>query len=191
MLPTRPRPGVRLSLQWDRSGLGPARWPVYRARLERLLQTAFNQVVNPAGKKRPAAKADSLELTLRMVGTEESQALNRQFRGKDSPTNVLTFGYEPLPRATADLVLCLPVLIEEAQQQGKSVGDHFLHMAAHGALHALGFDHQTEPEALVMEELERALLARLGITDPYAFGPSCGKLAPCSTSMPLHVRTRP
>ncbi|MDP4949983.1 MAG: rRNA maturation RNase YbeY, partial [Burkholderiaceae bacterium] len=103
-----------------------------------------------AGKKRrTAAKGAFLELTLRMVGRDESQALNKQFRGKDSPTNVLTFGYEPLPEAVADLVFCLPVLTHEALQQNKSVGDHFLHMAIHGALHALGFDHQTEPEALV------------------------------------------
>jgi probable rRNA maturation factor len=180
VLPTRPRPRVRLSLQWDRASLGPARWPVYRARLERLLQAAFNQVVagdwanqvaNLASKKRRVmAKAAFLELTLRMVGRDESQALNMQFRGKDSPTNVLTFSYEPLPEAAADLVFCLPVLTQEALQQNKSVGDHFLHMAIHGALHALGFDHQTEPEALLMEDLERALLARLGIPDPYALG---------------------
>lgn len=130
-----------------------------------------NQVANLEGKKRrTAAKGAFLELTLRMVGRDESQALNKQFRGKDSPTNVLTFGYEPLPEAVADLVFCLPVLTHEALQQNKSVGDHFLHMAIHGALHALGFDHQTEPEALVMEDLERALLARLGIPDPYAIG---------------------
>lgn len=155
--------------------MGPARWPVHRGRLERLLQAALSQVLNSlttSGSKKAQVKvvAHSLELTLRMVGAEESQTLNRRFRGKDSPTNVLTFGYEPPPRATADLVLCLPVLIEEAQQQGKDVSNHFLHMALHGTLHALGYDHQAEAEALVMEGLERTLLARLGISDPYAAG---------------------
>ena len=155
--------------------MGPARWPVHRGRLERLLQATLSQVINSlttSGSEKRQAKVVThcLELTLRMVGTEESRTLNQQFRGKDSPTNVLTFGYEPLPTAAADLVLCLPVLIEEAQQQGKDVGDHFLHIALHGALHALGHDHQAEAEALAMEGLERTLLARLSIADPYAAG---------------------
>jgi len=157
--------------------LGPARWPVHRGRLERLLQAALSQApdslsltTSGSEKRQVRAVTHSLELTLRMVGAEESRTLNRQFRGKDSPTNVLTFGYEPLPTASADLVLCLPVLIEEAQQQGKDVSSHFLHMALHGALHALGHDHQAEAEALAMEDLERTLLARLGIADPYAAG---------------------
>ncbi|MFZ9722568.1 MAG: rRNA maturation RNase YbeY [Burkholderiaceae bacterium] len=157
--------------------MGPARWPAHRGRLERLLQAALSQVLDSLSlttsgseKRQGRAVTHSLELTLRMVGAEESRTLNRQFRGKDSPTNVLTFGYEPLPTASADLVLCLPVLIEEAQQQGKDVSDHFLHMALHGALHALGHDHQAKAEALAMEGLERTLLARLGIADPYAAG---------------------
>ncbi len=155
---------VRFSLQWDRATLGPAIWPVHRGRIQRLLEATLSQVVDGQAKK------VSLELTLRMVGAAESRALNRQFRGKDSPTNVLTFGYEPLPTASADLVLCLPVLIDEAQQQSKSVSDHFLHMVLHGGLHALEFDHQTDSEANKMEGLERLLLARFGVPDPYAPG---------------------
>lgn len=163
-LPTRPKPVVRFSLQWDRAALGPATWPAHRGRIQRLLGAALSQIAHGP------TTSGSLELTLRMVGAAESRALNWQFRGKDSPTNVLTFGYQPLPAASADLVLCLPVLIDEARQQSKSVSDHFLHMALHGALHALEFDHQTESEANKMEGLERLLLARFGIPDPYAPG---------------------
>ncbi|MGA1273641.1 MAG: rRNA maturation RNAse YbeY, partial [Burkholderiaceae bacterium] len=88
--------------------MGPARWPVHRGRLERLLRATLSQVINSlttsgSEKRQGRAVTHSLELTLRMVGAEESRTLNRQFRGKDSPTNVLTFGYEPLPTASADL----------------------------------------------------------------------------------------
>ena len=169
---------VRFSLQWDRRALGPACWPVQRGRLGRLLQAALACVQTMRATKadgrsknaHPPAPKVTLEVTLRMVGSKESQALNQQFRGRDAPTNVLTFNYEALPQASADLVLCLPVLQKEAHEQKKSVGDHFLHMALHGTLHALGFDHQTESEALTMEAHERQLLARFGIADPYRGG---------------------
>jgi len=105
----------------------------------------------------------------------EARALNRQFRGKDYATNVLSFGYEEAqsrrgraPRLLGDLVICAAVVAREALGQGKPARDHFAHLTIHGVLHLLGFDHETERAARRMEALERRLLAGLGIPDPYS-----------------------
>ena len=126
-----------------------------------------------------ATLADSpsshLELVLRLVDEAESRELNRTYRGKDSPTNVLSFPFEPPPglpedaetSLLGDLVICAPVVASEAALQGKPLEAHWAHMVIHGTLHLLGFDHQNADDAVEMECRERDILATLGFPDPY------------------------
>jgi probable rRNA maturation factor len=118
-----------------------------------------------------ACDAEAAIVTLRFVDAEEGRILNRDYRGKgkekDYATNVLSFPYEPPPQLAGDLVLCVPVVLREAEEQGKPAGDHFAHLVVHGMLHLQGYDHQTDAEANLMETRERQILARLGIADPY------------------------
>ncbi len=114
------------------------------------------------------ALADDAEITVRIVDTEEGQALNREYRHKDYATNVLTFDYQQEPTVLADLVLCAPVVAREAQEQNKSLQEHYAHLLVHGTLHAQGWDHETsEQDAQEMEAYETAILQELGFTDPY------------------------
>jgi probable rRNA maturation factor len=108
-------------------------------------------------------------LALRLVDADEGRALNREFRGKDYATNVLTFEYgtDPDGQASGDIVLCVPVLRREADEQGKPLLAHAAHLVIHGVLHALGYDHLEPVEAEEMEALEIAILARMGLPDPY------------------------
>ena len=116
---------------------------------------------------RHALAADA-EITVRIVGIEEGQALNRDYRKKDYATNVLTFDYAQEPLVMADLVLCAPVVEREAKEQGKTLQAHYAHMLVHGALHAQGWDHETsEADALEMEAYEVEILAGLGFDNPY------------------------
>ncbi|SEM12428.1 rRNA maturation RNase YbeY [Halomonas daqiaonensis] len=112
------------------------------------------------------------ELTIRFVDDAESQALNRDYRGRDRPTNVLSFPFESPPGITlallGDLVICHPVVVREAAEQDKSLRAHYAHMVVHGTLHLLGHDHEEDTEAEAMEAIEREILASLGIADPYA-----------------------
>lgn len=115
------------------------------------------------------ALAVDAEITVRIVGTEEGQALNAQFRKKDYATNVLTFDYQQTPTVMADLVICGPVIEREAKEQNKSLQEHYAHMLVHGTLHAQGWDHETsEEDANEMEAYETDIMAELGYTDPYA-----------------------
>ena len=108
------------------------------------------------------------ELTVRVVGEEEAQSLNRDYRQKDYATNVLTFDYTQAPVVTADLVLCGPVVAREAAEQGKTLQSHYAHLLVHATLHAQGYDHETnERDAIEMETLEILLLASMGFDDPY------------------------
>jgi probable rRNA maturation factor len=108
------------------------------------------------------------QIAVRVVGEDEGRALNRQYRGKDYATNVLTFDYARQPVVMADLVLCGPVIEREAADQGKTLQAHYAHLLVHGALHAQGYDHETdEGDALEMETLEILLLAALGFQNPY------------------------
>ena len=115
-----------------------------------------------------AALAADAEIAVRLVDAEEGQALNRDFRKKDYATNVLTFDYARSPVVMADLVICAPVIEQEAQEQGKALEAHYAHMLVHGTLHAQGWDHLKKKEAEAMEAREREVLAALGFDDPYA-----------------------
>jgi probable rRNA maturation factor len=122
-----------------------------------------------------AAMPDLLgEITVRLVEADESASLNRRYRDNDKPTNVLSFPCQPPPAPIeddllplGDLVLCVPVIAAEAEEQGKALDAHWAHMLIHGCLHLRGFDHETTAEARAMEEKERNLMALLGFADPY------------------------
>jgi len=114
------------------------------------------------------------ELTIRFVDAAEGQQLNREYRGKDYATNVLTFAYnegediaEEEP-TRADIILCTDVLQREAAEQGKTVEEHTAHLIVHGVLHAQGYDHEDDEEADEMESIETEILGTLGYADPYA-----------------------
>ncbi|WP_335342326.1 rRNA maturation RNase YbeY [Sedimenticola hydrogenitrophicus] len=116
-------------------------------------------------------RLERAELVVRIVDREESRQLNREYRGKDSPTNVLSFPFEA-PAVVAndllgDLVICAPLVAEEAAEQGKPLEAHWAHLLVHGVLHLLGFDHINDPEAETMEGLEVEILESLGYSDPY------------------------
>jgi probable rRNA maturation factor len=144
------RPELRLSLQQPD---GRHRKTLARHRVARWVRAALEA---------PA------EITVRIVGEAEGRALNRDFRGKDYATNVLTFDYARAPVVAADLVLCAPVVAREAREQGKRLADHYAHLLVHGTLHAQGWDHERgAAEARAMEAREVALLAGLGVADPY------------------------
>jgi probable rRNA maturation factor len=114
---------------------------------------------------------DAVELVVRIVDEAEMTALNQRYRGKTGVTNVLSFPYEPMPGVSSgllgDVVVCAPVVAEEAVRQGKSLDAHWAHLVMHGVLHLQGFDHHHDPDAYRMETLETQLLAGLGFADPY------------------------
>ncbi|WP_027669774.1 rRNA maturation RNase YbeY [Rheinheimera baltica] len=111
------------------------------------------------------------EVTIRIVDNSESQQLNLGYRGKDKPTNVLSFPFQCPPGIElpllGDLVICAPVVMQEATEQGKSLNAHWAHMVIHGCLHLLGFDHINDDDAEQMEAEEVTILQQLGITNPY------------------------
>ena len=111
------------------------------------------------------------EVTIRIVGNAESQQLNFDYRGKDKPTNVLSFPFQCPPGIElpllGDLVICAPVVAMEAQQQNKTLSAHWAHMVVHGCLHLLGFDHINDDDAEQMEAEEVTILQQLGFTNPY------------------------
>ena len=115
-----------------------------------------------------ALRADA-RITVRLVGLDEGRALNRDYRGRDYATNVLTFVLgDDGPPYDGDLALCAPVVAREAREQGKDVMAHYAHLTVHGVLHLQGYEHEHEPEAMAMEALETRILRRLGFPDPYA-----------------------
>ncbi|TVT58029.1 MAG: rRNA maturation RNase YbeY [Sedimenticola thiotaurini] len=116
-------------------------------------------------------RLDQVELVIRIVDLEESQQLNREYRGMDKPTNVLSFPFEA-PEVVesdhiGDLVICAPVVAAEAAEQGKPLEAHWAHLVVHGVLHLLGFDHINDQQAEEMENLEVEILANLGFSNPY------------------------
>ena len=144
------RPALRLALQFADAS---HRASLARADLARWIR---------------AALAAPAEITVRIVGEAEGRTLNRDFRGQDHATNVLTFPYATTPVLTADLILCAPVVEREAAAQGLALGAHYAHLLVHGTLHAQGFDHLRAGDARRMEARETEILAGLGIADPYA-----------------------
>ncbi len=118
-----------------------------------------------------ASVEQTVEMVIRVVNEQESRQLNSRYRGKDQPTNVLSFPFEPPPGLNndhlGDLVICAAVVKREAEQQHKPEREHWAHMVVHGVLHLRGFDHQTETQAGEMETLEKLILQGLGIQDPY------------------------
>jgi len=108
------------------------------------------------------------EITVRIVDAEEGLALNKSYRGRDYATNVLTFDYTQAPVVTADLVLCAPVVAQEAKDNKKTLQAHYAHLLVHGTLHAQGWDHETgDEDAEAMEAREIAILAGVGVKNPY------------------------
>jgi probable rRNA maturation factor len=153
-------PELSLSVQY---GVTDARLPRWRLRrwVELAIQAAYQDGL---------VEFERVQLGLRLVGQAEGREMNAGFRQKDYATNVLTFEYgvDPKGTATGDIVLCLPVLVREAREQGKSMIDHAAHLTVHGTLHALGYDHLKARQAKHMERLETEVLARMKISDPYA-----------------------
>lgn len=121
-----------------------------------------------------AALERDVEVTLRLVGRAEGRRLNRDFRGRDHATNVLTFVYsDPGQPLAGDIVLCAPVVEAEARAQGKARDAHYAHLVVHGMLHLQGYDHERSAAAAAMEARESEIVTRLGYADPYADdGPS-------------------
>lgn len=145
-----PRPELSLSLQFAD--------PRHRAHLPR------HKVIRWI---RAALDAPG-EITVRIVDADEGRTLNHEFRQKDYATNVLTFDYSHEPVVVADLILCAPVVEDEAKVQGITLEAHYAHLLVHGTLHAQGHDHEDDDEAEVMEARETEVLAALGFDDPYA-----------------------
>lgn len=114
---------------------------------------------------------DEFDLTVRLVDEQESHQLNFDYRGKDKPTNVLSFPFEAPPgveiNLLGDLIICKQVVEQEAKDQDKTLAAHWAHMVVHGALHLLGYDHIDDEEAIEMESLETQILQRMGFEDPY------------------------
>ncbi|ELR64358.1 Metal-dependent hydrolase YbeY [Photobacterium marinum] len=112
------------------------------------------------------------EVTIRLVDEEESHTLNHEYRGKDKPTNVLSFPFEAPPGIEmdllGDLIICRQVVEKEAREQNKPLNAHWAHMVVHGSLHLLGYDHIEDDEAEEMEGLETEIMVKMGFTDPYA-----------------------
>lgn len=146
---TQAAPALQLSLQFaDRS---------HRALLPR----------HRVARWMRAALAAPAQMAVRVVDEDEGRALNRDWRGQDHATNVLTFDYDPGPPVLADLVLCAPVVEQEAVDQGKPLAAHYAHLLVHGVLHAQGWDHLRSAQARRMEAEETRILQSLGFDNPY------------------------
>ncbi len=156
-------PELQLSLQWGNpQSMTTLRQALPRHAVSRALRHALKATAQ-SGKRPKAA-----ELTVRVVDALEGRELNLQYRGKNYATNVLTFDYAAYPVLVADIVLCAPVLEQEAQEQGKQLRAHGVHLLVHAALHALGYDHEhSQLEAARMEALEIDILQGLGQPNPY------------------------
>jgi probable rRNA maturation factor len=148
---------IKLDIQWASS-------PKQRESVgDALLRRCAKQAIGPA--------VQSAQITLRVVGSAEGQALNLAYRQKNYATNVLTFDYSGAPHLAADIVICAPVVAKEARALGRSLKAHYAHLLIHGLLHAQGWDHETsEADADEMEMLEGFLMLSLGLPQPYEDG---------------------
>ena len=114
-----------------------------------------------------AALVGGGEITIRLVEADEGLALNKEYRGKDYATNVLSFPYDSEPLVSGDLVICPSVVAREASEQNKPLAAHYAHLTVHGMLHLQGWDHENDDDAQAMEDEETEILAALGYPDPY------------------------
>jgi len=114
-----------------------------------------------------AALRVETEVTIRLVDEEEGRTLNKTYRGKDYATNVLTFPLTETPHLMGDIIICAPVVFNEANTQQKSAEAHFAHLTVHGILHLHGYDHEIEAQAALMESIETAIIMQLGYGNPY------------------------
>jgi probable rRNA maturation factor len=135
------------------------------------LQNASVSTLVPTKKQflkwaKAALRVDT-EVTIRIVDKDEGRALNLAYRGKDYATNVLTFPLTENPHLIGDIIICAPVVIEEAHAQQKTVEAHFAHLTVHGILHLHGYDHETDKQAELMESIEVTTLQKLGYANPY------------------------
>ena len=156
------RASLQLSVQFPCAQDASTRAPS-RAQVRRWVRSTLDAL---SSDRSPLNEAT---LTFRFVDVDEGRTLNRTFRGKDYATNVLTFPFDDAPPGTlnADIAICLPVVAREADAQGKTLHDHCAHLVVHGTLHASGHEHDDPKEADAMEALERRVLARFRIADPY------------------------
>ncbi len=161
-------PKLHLSVQYATPVPELPRWRVRRW-VQHAVNAATHDLAQPSEHSLRAT-----ELTIRFVDAAEALELNSTYRGRDYATNVLTFEYGTDPDGTAsgDIVLCVPVLHNEAREQNKPLLHHAAHLIIHGVFHALGYDHTEPEEAEHMERLETTLLGILGIEDPYQTGRS-------------------
>ena len=141
-------------------------WPRMMLAIQRASRASGIPGDRPLRKWAAAVLPDDAEVTVRFVAEAEGRRLNREFRGRDYATNVLSFPYSRKPLA-GDLVICVPVVVREARNQGKPLGAHYAHLLVHGCLHLMGMDHERDADAARMERRERRLLAALGFADPY------------------------
>jgi probable rRNA maturation factor len=164
--PPRGAVGLRVEVQYAQRPLGVP-GPVALRRWARAAYAA----AGGASKRATRPEPPSPTLTVRVVGRAESQRLNHGFRGKDRPTNVLSFPASAAERALdgalGDLAICAPVVAGEAREQGKALTAHWAHMVVHGTLHLLGHDHEKARQARAMEALEVEILRGFGFDDPY------------------------
>ena len=145
-----PLPHLSLSLQFgELADAAPHRAALVRHKVQRWLRHALD---------------GDAEITVRIVDSEEGQSLNRDYRGKDYATNVLTFAYG---KDAGDIVICPAVVAREAAEQGKTLEQHFAHLTVHGILHMRGYDHERAEDAVRMERAETRILKRLGHPNPY------------------------
>ena len=135
--------------------------PISRPRMRRLILASL--------AAKPKTSRFGAMVNLLLCDVKQARSLNRGHRGKSYPPNVLSFEYPQMPKQPlqADIAICLPIVEKEAKQQGKTSTQHFMHMLVHGCLHAQGFDHQNEADAHQMEELEKRILRRFRVPDPY------------------------
>lgn len=151
--------GLRMSVELELQVASKAKTLPHPAQFREWVSVALNEKIKTA------------ELTIRIVDEEEMTSLNFQYLNKKGPTNVLSFPYDPLPgmptRLLGDIIICAPVIEEEAAQQNKELLAHWAHMIIHGILHLIGYDHVDPDEALEMEALETKLLTTLNFPEPY------------------------
>jgi probable rRNA maturation factor len=180
-------PAERLDISFS---LESGDWETAATDVERLTEVAARAAFEAAEKPEILGGDTPVEMSLVLADDALVQTLNRDYRDKDKPTNVLSFALlddlddtdedaddvlareEGMPILIGDVILAFETVQREALEQGKSFGDHLTHLVIHGVLHLLGYDHQSDPDADRMERLETSILARLGIADPYSANPA-------------------